>query len=117
VSDCTSIDDGDIRTFFKEDESIPFPFQGVYKSLGLELVHFTSECGNGDRGHLVENSEKVALHYSKYFFDNSKARFTANRKLALQAQTSDLQTFRFAKNCYRKNLNSHSELPSSVFYR
>jgi hypothetical protein len=34
----------------------------------------------------------------EYFFDHSEARFTANPKLALRAQTLDLRPFRFAKN-------------------
>ena len=59
---------------------------------------------------LVEIHEKVAPRCSEHFFDNSKARFTANSKLAFQAQTLNLRPFRFAKNIYRKNLNSRSEL-------
>jgi len=59
--------------------------------------------------------EKVALRCSKSFFDHSKARFTANRKLALWAQTFDLQLFRFAKDGSRKNLNSRSEHPFPFF--
>ena len=66
---------------------------------------------------LGEISEKLALRCSKYFFDHSKARFTANSKLALQAQTLSLRPFRFAKNGYRKNLNSRSELVFLVFQR
>jgi len=53
--------------------------------------------------------EEVALRCSKYFFDHSKARFTVNWKLALLAQTSSLQPFRFAKNGSRKNLHSRLE--------
>jgi len=44
------------------------------------------------------DAEKAALRGSTDFFDPSKARFTANPKLALQGQTLDLRTFRFAKN-------------------
>jgi len=58
-----------------------------------------------------EISKKLALHYSKYFFDHSKVRFTANPKLTFQAQTLNLRPFRITKNGYRKNLNSRSELP------
>jgi hypothetical protein len=57
-------------------------------------------------------AEKVTLRCSTHFFDNSKARFTANSKLAFQAQTLNLQTFRFAKNCFRKNLNSRFRVTS-----
>jgi hypothetical protein len=39
------------------------------------------------------------------------------QKLAVQAQTLNLQPFRFTKNGYRKNLNSRSELVSPVFQR
>jgi len=42
--------------------------------------------------------EKVVLRCSKYFFDHSKVRFTANSKLAFQAQTLNLRPFRFTKN-------------------
>jgi hypothetical protein len=56
------------------------------------------------------NLKKIALHCSEHFFDHSKARFTANEKLTFGARTFHLQPFRFAKNGYRKNLNSHSEL-------
>ena len=52
-----------------------------------------------------EISEKLALRRSKYFFDHSRVRFTANSKLALRAQTLSLQPFRLAKNGYRKNLS------------
>jgi len=61
---------------------------------------------------IIEISEKVAPRCSKYFFDHSKVRFTANPKLALRAQTLNLRPFGFNKNGYRKNLNSRSELPS-----
>jgi len=40
---------------------------------------------------IIEISEKLALHCSKYFFDHSKVCFTANPKLALQAQTLQLR--------------------------
>jgi hypothetical protein len=53
----------------------------------------------------------------KYFFGHSKVRFTANLKLALQAQTLDLRPFHFTKNGYRKNLNSRSELAFPVSQR
>jgi len=36
---------------------------------------------------------------STHFFDTSKACFTANSKLALRAQTLNLQPFRFANMC------------------
>jgi len=62
-------------------------------------------------------AEKVALRYSQHFFDHSRARFTANPKLPFQAQTSDLWSLRFAKNSYRKDLNSHSGRPFSVIKR
>jgi len=45
-----------------------------------------------------QHAEKVTLGCSTDFFYPSKARFTANPKLALQAQTLDLRAFRFAKN-------------------
>jgi len=54
--------------------------------------------------------KKALFAAREHFFDNSKARFTANPKLALRAQTLNLQPLRFAKNCYRKNINSRSEL-------
>jgi hypothetical protein len=38
--------------------------------------------------------EKVVPRCSTSFFDHSKARFTANPKLALRAQTLDLLAFR-----------------------
>ena len=44
----------------------------------------------------------------KRLFDHSKARFTANLKLAFQAQTLDLRSFRFAKNGYQKSFNIRS---------
>jgi hypothetical protein len=47
----------------------------------------------------------------EYFFDHSEARFTANPKLALRAQTLDLRPFRVAYN-----LNSRSEL-AFLFHR
>jgi hypothetical protein len=62
-----------------------------------------------------EIPEKLVLRWSKYFFDHSKVRFTANPKLALRAHTVDLRAFRFTKNGSRKNLNSRSELFFLVF--
>jgi len=53
----------------------------------------------------VEDQEllkKGALRCSTSFFDHSEARFTANPKLAFQAQTLDLRSFRFAKNGFPK---------------
>lgn len=61
-----------------------------------EEVACANPYGKGKKG-FIESSEKVALRRSKYFFDHSKARFTANSKLALQAQTLNLRPFRFAK--------------------
>jgi len=46
--------------------------------------------------------KKEALRCSTSFFDHSNARSTANPKLAFQAQTLDLQSFRFAKNGFPK---------------
>ena len=57
--------------------------------LRIQLLHYKNEV-----------SEKVAPRCSKYFFDHSKVRFTANPKLAFQAQTLNLQPFRFTKNGY-----------------
>ena len=57
--------------------------------------------------HLVQAREKVnrkqavaqnPFRSPKIIFDHSRIRFTANLKLAFQAQTLDLQPFRFAKN-------------------
>jgi hypothetical protein len=70
-----------------------------------------------------ESFEKGALRNSKYFFDHSRARFTANERrrryfvpqLALRAQTLNLRAFHFAENGYRKNLDSRSELTFSIF--
>ena len=64
---------------------------------------------------IVASTEKVTFRCSTHFFDTSKARFTANSKLALRAQTLNLRPFRFAKTCYRKNLNSRSKRLFSVF--
>jgi hypothetical protein len=72
------IDDRDLGSFFKGDEMIPLLFQRSHEGFRLELVYLTTECGDGKRGHLVEDFEKVALRCSKYFFDNSKARYAAN---------------------------------------
>jgi len=47
----------------------------------------------------TEDADKVTHRCSTYFFYISKARFTANPKLAFQAQTLDLRAFRFAKKC------------------
>jgi hypothetical protein len=55
--------------------------------------------------HEHEISGKGALRCSKYFFDHSRVRFTANPKLALWDQTLDLRPFRFTKNGSQKNLN------------
>jgi len=41
---------------------------------------------------------KEFIAAQEYFFDHSKVRFTANLKLAFQAQTLNLQPFRFIKN-------------------
>jgi hypothetical protein len=76
VCDRTGIDDGDIRTFFKRDESIPSLFQGIDQSLGFELVHFTSECGNRNGCHLfnsriqntevrIQNEIEIRVYHSK----------------------------------------------------
>ena len=59
---------------------------------------------------ISEIPEKVALHYSKYFFDTSKGRSTTNSNLAFRSPTLNLRRFRFTKNGYRKNLDSRSEL-------
>jgi hypothetical protein len=61
--------------------------------------------------------KKVTFRCSTYFFDTSRARFTANSKLALRAQTLNLRPFRFAKTCYRKNLNSRSKRHFSACQR
>jgi hypothetical protein len=66
---------------------------------------------------LYQACEKGAPRCSKYFFDHSTVRFTANSKLASQAQTLSLRPFRFTKNGYRKNLNPRSELLFPVFQR
>jgi len=78
---------------------------------------------------MIKDAEKVAFRCSTDFSDNSKARYTANPKLApqcfgavpndrrdaFQAQTLDLPPFRFAKNGYRKNLNSRFKATRPVF--
>ena len=57
---------------------------------------------------LIEISGKVVLRCSKYFFDYSKVRSTANPKLALWAQTLGLRPFRFTKNgLILKGLSKH----------
>jgi hypothetical protein len=71
----------------------------------------------GFKGLKKDFLEKVALCCSKYFFDHSKVRFTANLKLTLRAQTLGLRPFRFTKNGYRKNLHSRSELPFPIIQR
>ena len=54
----------------------------------------------------------------KRIFDHSRARFTANPKLAFQAQTLALRPFRFTKNGYQKFFNVRSRdldnSPSSI---
>jgi hypothetical protein len=66
---------------------------------------------------LYQACEKGAPRCSKYFCDHSTVRFTANSKLAFQAQTLSLRPFRFTRNGYRKNLNPRSELFFPVFQR
>ena len=51
---------------------------------------------------------QIPFRSLKRLFDHSKARFTANLKLAFQAQTLDLRSFRFAKNGYQKFFNIRS---------
>jgi len=46
--------------------------------------------------------KREPLRCSTSFFDHSKARSTANPKLAFQAQTLDLRSFRFGKNGFPK---------------
>jgi len=41
---------------------------------------------------------QIPFRSLKRIFDHSKARFTANPKLALRAQTMALRPFRFTKN-------------------
>ncbi len=59
--------------------------------------------------------KKTLFAAQEHFFDNSKARFTANPKLALRAQTLDLRAFRSLRMVPRKNLNSRSDLLSPFF--
>jgi len=59
----------------------------------------------------VKNERVIAqtpFRSLKRLFDHSKARFTANLKLAFQAQTLDLRSFSFAKNGYQKFFNVRS---------
>jgi hypothetical protein len=53
VGDGARIDNGDVRTFFERDDSIPSLFEGVDQSLGLELVHLASERSNGNSRHSI----------------------------------------------------------------
>jgi len=46
----------------------------------------------------LKSLQNSLISAQKYFFDHSKIRFTANPKLAFQAQTMDLPPFRFTKN-------------------
>jgi len=59
--------------------------------------------------------KKLPFAAQHIFFDNSKARFIADSKLAFQAQTLNLRAFRFAKNCDGKNLNSRFRATNCVF--
>jgi hypothetical protein len=52
----------------------------------------------------VKNEQAVAqipFRSPKRIFDHSRVRFTANPKLAFQAQTLGLRPFRFTKNGYQ----------------
>jgi hypothetical protein len=51
VCDGARIDNGDIRPFFEGDDSILSLFEGIDKNLRLELIHFTTECGDRNSGH------------------------------------------------------------------
>jgi hypothetical protein len=51
VCDGARIDNGDICALFEGDDSIPLLLNGIDKSLRLELVHFTTECGDSNGGH------------------------------------------------------------------
>jgi hypothetical protein len=51
---------------------------------------------------------QIPFRLLKIIFDHSKARFTANAKLALWAQTVNLRPFRFAKNGCQKFFTVHS---------
>ena len=60
-------------------------------------------------------AEKIAPRCSTSFSDHSKARFTANPKLALRAQTLDSYAFLSLRMVSRKNLNSRAELLFPLF--
>jgi hypothetical protein len=51
VRDGARIDNSDVRTFSEGDDGVSSLFESIDKSLRLELVHLTSECGNRDGGH------------------------------------------------------------------
>jgi hypothetical protein len=54
---------------------------------------------------------RIPLRSLKIILDHSKARFTANLKLTLWAQTLDLRPFRFTKNGLPKFFNVRSREP------
>jgi hypothetical protein len=56
------------------------------------------------KGAVVQNP----FRSPKIIFDHSKVRFTANPKLAFQAQTLDLRPFRFTENGFQKFFNIRS---------
>jgi hypothetical protein len=51
---------------------------------------------------------QIPFRLLKIFFGHSQARFTANAKLALWAQTVNLRPFRFDKNGYQKSFTVRS---------
>ena len=74
MGDGARIDDGDVRTFFEGDDSILPLFEGIDKSLRLELVHFTSECGHGNGRHNFLKSGQLDLPPDPHLFFNDDKR-------------------------------------------
>jgi hypothetical protein len=90
VGNGARIDNGDIRTFFERDDSIPSLFEGVDQSLGLELVYLTAKCSNGNSSHSAsllpyaqfEAEWSSSVYRGKFQIPNSK--FQINRKRRIQ---------------------------------
>jgi hypothetical protein len=68
-----SVDNRDIRPFFKRDEAIPSLFQGRHKGFRFKLVDFTTECGNSNGCHfptgLLKNSIENQFSSQRFLFD------------------------------------------------